>query len=373
MNRIKKSIAKMLILMLVLSAFTEPNYLQAQQVNDELKVTDSLIVDCRTTELLYNSEDELIAYYLEGDNDYAIIGVDGELIEYSDNSTIEGYDYSDNEKSYYAGIGEYYTENDNGSITNILTEEVSEKEDIQNVEVEPVSNSECVEQKENIQVSNDKKSVTITYPDGEKDPKGNRTYTSTTYRTLTLEKKENLSYSTRYFSYNTDGTCGSTAASILTYYYYDHISSSYIKNDAYKGSTDTKQKALVNHFKSLIEDDGDGSDYGDVKSGINSYLSEIGKSKNCKYITSANILQSVSSKIVSCIEDKKPCIVGLSNEPTYGNHWVVGVGYARYYGINGHQRGNQYFIKVNNGWYTSSSKNIVYVNYKYVDGVVYLD
>ena len=34
--------------------------------------------------------------------------------------------------------------------------------------------------------------------------------------------------------------------------------------------------------------------------------------------------------------------------------------------------GDTVYVKVNNGWYSSKTKSIVYVNYKYVDGVIYL-
>lgn len=217
-----------------------------------------------------------------------------------------------------------------------------------------------------------KKSATITYPDSVKDPKGKDKYTSTFWNSLSLRKKNNLPYNTRFFSYNTKGTCGSTASAIMFYYYYDHINKSYIKTDKYKGTAYNNQLGFVNHFKSLLGDDGSGTGYDALKKGINKYLKEIGKSQNCKYITTSNVLYSVSSRIINCIDSKKPCIVGLESEPTYGNHWVVGVGYARYYGIKGRTRKYVDFIKVNNGWYSSSKKSLVYVNYEYVDGLVYL-
>lgn len=58
-----------------------------------------------------------------------------------------------------------------------------------------------------------------------------------------------------------DGTCGSTASAIFTYYYYDYVSKSYINNKKYIGTTDKYQKALVNNFKTLLGDDGKGTTY----------------------------------------------------------------------------------------------------------------
>lgn len=67
---------------------------------------------------------------------------------------------------------------------------------------------------------------------------------------------------------------------------------------------------MVNNFKTLLVDDGKGTTYSDLKSGVNKYLSSVGKGKN--------------------------------------------------------------FIKVNNGWFKNKSSSIVYVNYGYIDGVGYI-
>lgn len=352
---------------------SQPVKADENQCNNELQITEQLVVDGDSLEPLYNIEDDIVAYYLEGNNAYAIIGVDGTLIEYSDNFQINGYDNNDSDKSYYAGFGEYYVESTKiDEIENIFTDEVIKKNNAQDIKIEPEKYITSKQDQDVIKTSDNKKSVTITYPNGGKDPKGNTTYTTTLFSSLSLKKKANLPYNTRYFSYNQKGTCGSTAVAIMMYYYYDHIGKSYIKNSSYIGTTDTKQKAFVAHFKSLLGDDGNGTGYSVVEKGINKYLAELGKSKNCTYITSANVLNAVSSKIISCIDNKKPCIVGLSNEPTYGNHWVVGIGYADYYGYQHRRYNHQYFIKVNNGWYKSANKNVVYVNYDYIDGVIYL-
>lgn len=316
---------------------------------------------------LYNNENEIIALYFAGIEDgYAIMDVEGNLIEFSYEDDID--DFETDERCYYGGPGNYYVrDKKDKKLVNIATKNKFRRNEIEDFAAEKVVTDLNKNEK-----SDNKKSTTITYPDGLKDPKGKATYSTINYNAMQLVKKSNLSYATRYFSYNTTGTCGSTASAIFTYYYYDHISTSYIKNSNYKGTTYTKQKNLVNKFKNLIGDDGSGTGYSAVKKGINSYLSSIGKSKNCTYITKLNILSSPIAKIMNCIDAKKPCIVGLSKEPTYGNHWVVGVGYAKYHGYYGRNDGYVYFIKVNNGWYTTKSKSIVYVNYKYVDGCIYL-
>lgn len=129
---------------------------------------------------------------------------------------------------------------------------------------------------------------------------------------------------------------------------------------------------MVEKYKRLIGDKGKGSMYWDVRNGINKYLKSIGKKENCRYITRLNLTNTVISKIKDHINHKRPCIVGLSSEPVYGNHWVVAIGYATYYGINGHSRAYVNFVKINDGLGESFSQNVVYVNYKYVYSAIYL-
>ena len=215
-------------------------------------------------------------------------------------------------------------------------------------------------------------SATITYPKGVKDGYGRSTYTTTKYDSLTLEEYDSISHRTRYFSYNNNGTCGSTATAIMMYYYFDHLDKSYIKESSYQSKIPLAHKNFVNHLKDIINDKGNGTNYPKLKKGINKYLAEIGKSKNCKYVTGSNILQSVYERIKKVINKKKPCIIGLNNDPVYGNHWVVCGGYAEYWGTYKIFTEPVIFIKINNGWSDIREKAIVYVNYTYVDGVIYL-
>lgn len=369
----KKIIIIVILLMLVM---VSKRTVSANE-NGLLYITENFAVDCNSIEPLYNNFDEIVGFYFDGIfNGYAIISIEGELVEYTDNSEINEFDNDDGLKSYYSGPGEYYLEDTSSNkLVDLESNKKILKKEIQTFNVKSESNLNADEstQENNINVTNNKKSVTISYPDGTKDSNGNTTYTDTFFKTLTLQSKGNLLHDTRFFSYNTDGTCGSTASAIFIYYYYDYISSLYIKNSNYIGYTNTKQQNFVNHFKYLLNDDGNGTGYTEVENGIDKYLKSIGASNNCTYVTTYNITTSPLTKIMECINSKKPCIIGLDEDPTYGNHWVVGVGYARYYGVNGTTRGYVNFVKVNNGWYTTKSQNIVYVNYKYIDGVLYLE
>ncbi|MCR5629684.1 hypothetical protein [Eubacterium sp.] len=365
---------KAMVLTLSITVLSTTQISVASEQKNELYITDDFVVDCNKTEALYNSDDNLIAFYFEGEKGYAIVGTDGELIEFSEDCKIDGFDAYNNEKSYYAGMGAYYVETESPDmIKDVCSGEMVTKDDINTVEVESEKVIKKVEDYKGINVDTDRKGVSITYPNGIKDPYGNSTYTTAKYKTLYLQKYGSISHRTRYYDYNRNKTCGSMASSIMMYYYFDHIDSSYIKNNTYKGKNDESQRAFYKHFCGLVGDPGIGSTYDELKNGINKYLGEIGKSKSCKYIKDGDLFTSVSSKIETIIDNKKPCIIGLKNEPKYGNHWTVGGGYARYYGIDGHFRERVYFIKVNNGLEKTREKSIVYVNYKYVDGVLYLD
>lgn len=364
----EKLINGFLLILLILGIVQTSSVYADEQ---DIEIVEGFVMDEDTSVPLYNNEEDVAAYYIEGnDGEYMILDSECNVVEFSYQDSIEGFEDSDMD-CYYGGPGNYYVEDesDDDTLINISSDEKLEKDEIEDFEIDAETDNN-----ENSDIVNRgsvtaKGSATITLPDGIKNSNGSTTYTDKIYNTLTLKSKASLPYHTRYFSYNTDKTCGSTAAAIFTYYYYDHVSKSYLKYNKYKKS----QKELVRTYKRLLKDKGNGTEYTDVKNGINSYLKSIGKKENCTYITKWNVLSTVISKIKNRINHKRPCIVGLTGEPKYGEHWVVGTGYACYYGINGRSRGYVNFVKINNGWGSSASENIVYVNYKYVDGVIYLE
>lgn len=174
-----------------------------------------------------------------------------------------------------------------------------------------------------------------------------------------------LLHNTVLVNNNTNGTCGSTAATIVFLYYEDYIDTKYITS-----TERTNYNSLTNTLISYIEPNYGGTTYSQLKSGINKFLSSRNLSSNCDYITKSNILTSPLSKITSYIDKNKPCIIGLkSNTPTYGAHWAVATGYVTYTWTQP-QSTTPYaqFIQVNDGW---GNRNI-WINYKYIDGMVYL-
>ena len=146
-----------IISLFILTLSTTHVSVGSEQKN-ELYVTDNLLVDCDSTEPLYNNDDDLIAYYIEGDTGYAIIGVDGSLIEYSEECKIEDFDSTDNEKSYYCGVGSYYLETESeDQVKDLSSGKVVEKDNLTTLEIE---SDETTKEKDNYigkNVSNDKK------------------------------------------------------------------------------------------------------------------------------------------------------------------------------------------------------------------------
>ena len=334
----------------------------------KIEILDGLVVDEDTAIPLYNYKDDVVAYYIEGnDNGYVILDNAGDVIEFSYHDSIDDIEKSDTD-CYYGGPGNYYVEEkvDSNILVNISTDKKMKKDKIEDFEID-----EDEKISENTGIVN-RGTVTITLPDGINYSNGKSTYTDKIYKTLTLKSKSTLPYHSRYFDYNDNNTCGSTAAAIFTYYYFDHVSKSYIKDNGYKKSDEKSQRKLVERYKRLIGDEGKGSMYWDVRNGINKHLKSVGKKENCRYITRLNLAYTVISKIKDRINHKRPCIVGLSSEPIYGNHWAVAIGYATYYGINGRSRGYVNFVKINDGLGESFSQNVVYVNYKYVYSAIYL-
>jgi hypothetical protein len=108
-----------------------------------------------------------------------------------------------------------------------------------------------------------------------------------------------------------------------------------------------------------------------MKSGMNSYLDSRSLPQNTTYVTKLNIFSSVWDKMKGCINDNKPCIIGLASHSTYDDHWVVGTGYRIYESTNNSSELmiDTFYYRINDGWRNTT----VYVNSDYVDGVIYIE
>lgn len=347
---IKKVIACILAMCICLPCFSgmivKANELEASSI----LITDNFEVLKEKRVSLYNYSDDIIAYYYAGkDNGYAIIGVDGTVIEYSLGYTIDIYGNSRGRKCYYGGPQNYYIEtSDNAMLVSYRRKEIVSKNDIHKITIK----YDAIEMI-NLENQINKKVPIISC--------NVRVETQDISRSVSSysQTEASLPNNTRYFSYNNNNNCGSTAAAIMMFYYYDYYDSGYITNAYYRNEYN-----LVNHFRNIMDDNGEGTTYQQLKNGINNYLGEVNKNQSCSYTKVGFVFKKPDSIIQSYINNGEPCIIGLSNDPTYGNHWVVCIGYQVY------TSGNYY--KVNNGWGNTEASSIVYINGTYIDGVVYI-
>lgn len=128
-----------------------------------------------------------------------------------------------------------------------------------------------------------------------------------------------ISYVPRVYSYNPNGICTTTATTIFLMYYDDHINDSYIPT-AYEPNV--TEQTTAKYIFLYINNGNYRSTYSQVINGINNYLKARGFSQSATKVA--------KTSVQSPIGNNRPVIVGLTDHPTYGEHWVVGNGYNRY-------------------------------------------
>lgn len=325
---------------LLLTMFFLGVFLTNTQVYAKKESGFSIEVSSRIDLYDYNNE-QCAVYFKQKDGGYIILdSTTMEIIEFSNGYDPTNYDINE-KKQLYLGPTQYYEETNNGFLRD------------KNI------NRKCNFQKSDIKEScQNKTSSSGNYIDGS-------SY-SVAVGNVYLSDMNTLSNSTVLVDNNINGTCGSTAATILFLYYYDYIDSKYITR-AERANFNNLTLKLI----SYIEPNCGGTSYSELKKGINKFLADRNLSENCKYITNVNILFSVINKIESYIDADKPCIVGLkSSTPTYGAHWVVATGYATYiWDKPDSTLPCERFVQINDGW----GNDNIWINTKYIDGTIYLD
>ncbi len=160
-----------------------------------------------------------------------------------------------------------------------------------------------------------------------------------------------LPYLTKPYDTNNGNICGATASAILLEYYYSHIDSSVVL----PANITSDGEILTNLLVSYVPG---GANVIVLDSGLDLYLDSVRSSKTASHVTIANIITSPTTRMELCIAASKPCIIGLTEEPTYGEHWAVATGYQK----------NVEFVNINDGW----GHRGILVSYVYVDSCVYL-
>ncbi len=264
--------------------------------------------------ILYNSNDNIIAYYYKLDPVGYII-IDSNTYGIIEFSTITDNKYIVNDgcKYYYSGPLSYLKTNSSNNIVDCRTGEIIDK----------------------INISFDSKTKF--------DKTAIAKQNSITANSISLTSSANtaLSYLTRTYNYNINNNCASVAAAIFFAYYYDYIDKSY----ALPNYITSDGKTFINLLISFIEpnhDIIDGTFTTQVVDGMNRYLESILHSKNIKYVTTWNILTTPYNKVKQSISNGNPAMVSLANHTTYGYHWVVAHGYSNSDLLK--------YITVNDGW-----------------------
>ncbi|WP_354087050.1 C39 family peptidase [Clostridium algidicarnis] len=148
------------------------------------------------------------------------------------------------------------------------------------------------------------------------------------------------------YSYNPNGICGSTAAAMFLRYWDTWHNGNYVPSNLQTSNGEALIKRLVQYI--------DGSSPDELKDGIQSYLRSQGVNDYMYSETYCNY------RVQERIDNNKPFILGLTNHPTYNEHWVTAYGYFV-------ELGRFKYIIVNNGWGGSG----VYINSSYCDYIVY--
>ncbi len=170
--------------------------------------------------------------------------------------------------------------------------------------------------------------------------------------TISATSTTSLPYATKPYDTNTGAICGATASAILIEYYYSHIDSTVALSANITSDGQILTNLLVNYVPAS-------ADVIQLDSGLDLYLNSLTMcSKSAGHVTLANIITSPTTKMELCIMDSKPCIIGLTQHPTYGEHWVVATGFQK----------NVEYVNINDGW----GNRGVLVAYSYVDSCVYL-
>lgn len=308
----------------------------------EYIINDKQIGDVIDTHDLLDVDGNTIAYCWDFDCGYIIFN-DVSIIEFSDENESPYAEVTDD--SYYCGVSTYYTKDDSGFVS-LMTDNVV---DYDKVTAESYSFTEQMSAA-NVEVMSYEPGVEL-------------------YSGYDVVTNAYLPGVTRRLNMNTDNTCGSLAAEIMLYYFKDYINDNYV-ND-YLASDVWR---FYDYLKKRLEPEHDMSDnYGGsndtaLATRLRTYLPYIPKDKTGLKLGVEITYGNAWGYALHLIRDEKiPMMVGVSNEPTYGGHWLVGYGVY----MTGPNAKNDpltnYYIS-NDG----QGRLGVYINKIYVDSIINL-
>lgn len=314
MKRIKKIMVAIVMFSMMLQLGTTSNLAAENSTN---------IIDYLSIINLYDSSEEIVAYFYQlNPTGYIIVKADdNEMIEYSfdDNRYIS----SPNEHYYYGGPLTYYklAETEEGNV--------------------------AVDLKTNMQINiSEIPSLTKSI-----DTEVSQTLDNF-FITPRANKVGSLAHNTKAYTYMPLKGCGATASGILLKYYDDYVSGSYIPSSL----ESTNGQLVIDAIYARMTDPETGSSYAELKGALNIYLKQNYKAHQVTTVT-----YNWGSTIISKINADRPCILGLTSHPTYGEHWVVVTGYN----LNSSNSGT---YTINDGWGNTG----ININSSYTDGCIHI-
>lgn len=294
---------------------------------------------------LMDSDNEVVAYCLDFENGYEIYD-DYTVIEFS---TENESPYIESGDAYYGGPLSYYEKVGTEYVGIISNEELSQN-DFSEMSDTFAEKSIEVEKNYDLEV----------------------TESDLMSRALVPDINVKLPGNTRLMNYNTDGSCGSLAATIMLFYYYDNINTNYLQNK-YASS----EVVLYVYLKTFIEiyDPSDSNDDENIYSstpetlvrGLKNSIPKICKSTSG--IKKSAVYEPSTSWgfMYNLINNQKmPAILGLIKHPIYGSHWTVADGVYR---LNSSSTDPINYYIVNDGW----GRDDVKITQSYTDFYVYLN
>lgn len=294
---------------------------------------------------LMDSDNEVVAYCLDFENGYEIYD-DYTVIEFS---TENESPYIDSGDAYYGGPLSYY-EKVGTEYVGIISNEELNQNDFSEMSDTFAEKSIQVEQNYDLEV----------------------TESDLMSRALVPDVNVKLPGNTRLMNYNTDGSCGSLAATIMLFYYYDNINTNYLQNK-YASS----EVVLYVYLKTFIEiyDPSDNNDDGciylstvdTVVSGLKNALPKI---RNSTSGVRKNVVSESSSTwgymYYLITSQRIPSMLRVFGHPIYENHWTVADGVYR---LNSSSTDPINYYIVNDGW----GRDDVKITQSYTDFYVYLN
>lgn len=378
-KRILLCVKTILVLALLLSAsllIVHKNYAKAD--SNRLFIS-GIEVNRDSKKELYNLDNKVSAtYYNTTSGGYVVCDTNNDVVEYS--KDFKGYIDNTSSKQYYLGPFQYYQKN-NQQFVHMVTKNTLEYNDLYNTQLCYENISSLEDNMDGNNGNNLGGDIVVTC--GAEPSSRNKTVATgwdpfvfgdeVEERILTKEialSKVTPALDTNHPTVGS-GNCGSTASAIVCLYHYNNGELGFANNSWAKHSYINKNdgwQAFTDYFIELIEPEHKGSTLTMLVNGINTHMENqklTARYKSHKLASLGEIIgyNTVQNTVEKSIKKNYPPIIGLSNEPKYNNHWVVGEGVHTYDELG---KSKVYYV-VNDGW----GNNGVEIAKKYIDCTVY--